>query len=59
MIVGAARPLGLSEEELGRIVDALRDHHLDPVERDMLDDLLGQIPVEEGPYPNYDLNEEE
>ena len=59
LIVGAARPLGLSEEELGRIVDALRDHHLDPVERDMLDDLLGQIPVEEGPYPNYDLNEEE
>ena len=59
LIVGAARPLGLSEEELERIVDALRDHHLDDEERKMLDTLLGQIPKEEGPYEDYDVNEEE
>ena len=59
LIVGAARPLGLSEEELERIVEALRDHHLDEEERKMLDTLLGQIPDDEGPYEDYDVNEEE
>jgi uncharacterized tellurite resistance protein B-like protein len=59
LIVGAARPLGLSEEDLERIVDALQDHHLDDEERKMLDTLLGQIPEEDGPLEDYDVNEEE
>ncbi len=47
LIVGAARPLGLSEEQLARIVEALRDHNLDTEERSMLDEMLGSIPDEE------------
>jgi tellurite resistance protein len=53
LIIGAARPLGLSDEELGRIVSALDDHNLNEEERAMLDDLLGQIPGED------DTSEEE
>lgn len=44
LIVGAARPLGLSDEQLARIVEALRDHNLDAEERAMLDEMLGSIP---------------
>ena len=40
LIVGAARPLGLSDKQLARIVEALRDHDLDPEERAMLDEML-------------------
>ncbi|MDP6905863.1 MAG: hypothetical protein QF440_00405 [Candidatus Thalassarchaeaceae archaeon] len=58
LIVGAARPLGLNEEELQRIVDALRDHELDEEERAMLDELLGQIPADDGPYEDINLEEE-
>ena len=47
LIVGAARPLGLSDEQLARIVEALRDHNLDPEERSMLDEMLGSIPDED------------
>ena len=47
LIVGAARPLGLSDAELARIVEALRDHNLDAEERSMLDEMLGSIPDEE------------
>ena len=47
MIVGAARPLGLSDEQLARIVEALRDHDLDDEERAMLDEMLGSIPDED------------
>ena len=47
LIVGAARPLGLSDEQLARIVEALRDHNLDTEERSMLDEMLGSIPDEE------------
>ena len=47
LIVGAARPLGLSDEQLARIVEALRDHDLDAEERAMLDEMLGSIPDEE------------
>ena len=44
LIVGAARPLGLSDEQLARIVEALRDHDLDDEERAMLDEMLDFIP---------------
>ena len=44
LIVGAARPLGLTDEQLARIVEALRDHNLDDEERAMLDEMLGFIP---------------
>jgi hypothetical protein len=44
LIVGAARPLGLEEDQLARIVEALRDHNLDDEERAMLDEMLGFIP---------------
>ena len=47
LIVGAARPLGLSEAQLARIVEALRDHNLDAEERSMLDEMLGSIPDED------------
>ena len=47
LIVGAARPLGLSDKQLARIVEALRDHNLDAEERAMLDEMLGSIPVQE------------
>ena len=47
LIVGAARPLGLSDKQLARIVEALRDHDLDPEERAMLDEMLDSIPDEE------------
>ncbi len=47
LIVGAARPLGLSDEQLARIVEALRDHNLDSEERTMLDEMLGSIPEED------------
>jgi len=47
LIVGAARPLGLSEEQLARIVEALRDHDLSTDERLMLDEMLGHIPAED------------
>ncbi len=47
LIVGAARPLGLDDEQLARIVEALRDHDLDQEERAMLDEMLGYIPDEE------------
>ena len=47
LIVGAARPLGLSDEQLARIVEALRDHDLDSEERSMLDEMLGSIPHED------------
>ena len=47
LIVGAARPLGLSDEQLARIVEALRDHNLDAEERSMLDEMLGSIPDED------------
>ena len=47
LIVGAARPLGLSDEQLARIVEALRDHNLDAEERAMLDEMLGSIPDED------------
>ena len=47
LIVGAARPLGLSDAELARIVEALRDHDLDAEERAMLDEMLGSIPDED------------
>lgn len=47
LIVGAARPLGLSDAELARIVEALRDHNLDAEERAMLDEMLGSIPDED------------
>lgn len=52
LIIGAARPLGLSEAQLARIVEALQDHDLDDEERKMLDEMLGHIPDE-------DLSEEE
>ncbi|MEE2747022.1 MAG: hypothetical protein VX473_00945 [Candidatus Thermoplasmatota archaeon] len=47
LIVGAARPLGLDEEQLARIVEALRDHDLNDEERAMLDEMLGSIPEED------------
>ncbi|HJM68097.1 MAG TPA: hypothetical protein QF716_04400 [Candidatus Thalassarchaeaceae archaeon] len=47
LIVGAARPLGLGDEQLARIVEALRDHNLDSEERTMLDEMLGSIPEED------------
>ena len=47
LIVGAARPLGLTDEQLARIVEALRDHNLDDEERAMLDEMLGFITDEE------------
>ena len=47
LIVGAARPLGLSDAQLARIVEALRDHNLDAEERSMLDEMLGSIPDED------------
>ena len=47
LIVGAARPLGLSDAQLARIVEALQDHDLDPEERAMLDEMLATIPDEE------------
>ena len=47
LIVGAARPLGLDDAQLTRIVEALRDHDLDKEERAMLDEMLGYIPDEE------------
>tara|TARA_A100001037_G_scaffold292165_1_gene307105 strand:- start:1654 stop:2334 length:681 start_codon:yes stop_codon:yes gene_type:complete len=47
LIVGAARPLGLSDKQLARIVEALRDHDLDAEERAMLDEMLDSIPDEE------------
>jgi hypothetical protein len=47
LIVGAARPLGLDDAQLTRIVEALRDHDLDKEERGMLDEMLGYIPDEE------------
>ena len=47
LIVGAARPLGLDDKQLARIVEALRDHDLDQEEREMLDEMLGYIPDEE------------
>ena len=47
LIVGAARPLGLSDEQLARIVEALRDHDLTSEEREMLDEMLGSIPHED------------
>ena len=47
LIVGAARPLGLDDKQLERIVEALRDHDLDQEEREMLDEMLGYIPDEE------------
>ncbi len=47
LIVGAARPLGLSEEQLARIVEALRDPDLSTDERLMLDEMLGHIPAED------------
>ena len=47
LIVGAARPLGLSDAQLARIVEALRDHNLDSEERSMLDEMLGSIPDED------------
>ena len=47
LIVGAARPLGLSDKQLARIVEALRDHNLDAEERAMLDEMLGSIPDQE------------
>ena len=47
LIVGAARPLGLSDEQLARIVEALRDHNLDAEEHAMLDEMLGSIPGED------------
>ncbi len=47
LIVGAARPLGLDDKQLERIVEALRDHDLDEEERAMLDEMLGYIPDEE------------
>ena len=47
LIVGAARPLGLSDKQLARIVEALQDHDLDSEERAMLDDMLATIPDEE------------
>jgi len=47
LIVGAARPLGLSDEQLARIVEALRDHDLTSDEREMLDEMLGSIPHED------------
>ena len=47
LIVGAARPLGLDDAQLTRIVEALRDHDLDNEERGMLDEMLGYIPDEE------------
>ena len=47
LIVGAARPLGLDDKQLARIVEALRDHDLDQEERAMLDEMLGYIPDEE------------
>ncbi|MEC7704620.1 MAG: hypothetical protein VX906_05180 [Candidatus Thermoplasmatota archaeon] len=46
LIVGAARPLGLTEQQLDRIVEALRDHDLDDEERKMLDEMLDYIPEE-------------
>ncbi len=47
LIVGAARPLGLSDKQLARIVEALQDHDLDSEERAMLDEMLATIPDEE------------
>lgn len=47
LIVGAARPLGLSDKQLARIVEALKDHDLDAEERAMLDEMLDSIPDEE------------
>ncbi|MEE2759230.1 MAG: hypothetical protein VYA86_04550 [Candidatus Thermoplasmatota archaeon] len=47
LIVGAARPLGLSDKQLARIVEALQDHDLDTEERAMLDEMLESIPDEE------------
>ena len=47
LIVGAARPLGLSDKQLARIVEAIRDHDLDAEERAMLDEMLDSIPDEE------------
>ena len=47
LIVGAARPLGLSDEQLARIVDALKDHDLSADERAMLDEMLDHIPSED------------
>jgi len=47
LILGAARPLGLPEKDLIQITEALADHDLDVEERQMLDDLLGQIPYDE------------
>ncbi|MEC8927472.1 MAG: hypothetical protein VYB17_04370 [Candidatus Thermoplasmatota archaeon] len=52
LIVGAARPLGLSDEQLARIVEALRDHNLDSEERSMLDEMLGSIPDEDDDKDN-------
>ena len=52
LIVGAARPLGLSDEQLARIVEALRDHNLDAEERAMLDEMLGSIPDEDDDLDN-------
>ena len=52
LIVGAARPLGLSDEQLARIVEALRDHNLDAEERAMLDEMLGSIPDEDADLDN-------
>ena len=48
LIVGAARPLGLTDQQLDRIVEALRDHDLDDEERKMLDEMLDYIPEEPG-----------
>ena len=52
LIVGAARPLGLSDEQLARIGEALRDHNLDAEERAMLDEMLGSIPDEDDDLDN-------
>jgi hypothetical protein len=52
LIVGAARPLGLSDAQLARIVEALRDHNLDSEERSMLDEMLGSIPDEDDDKDN-------
>ena len=47
LIIGAARPLGLSDKQLARIVEALQDHSLDDEERAMLDEMLDYIPDED------------
>jgi hypothetical protein len=47
LIIGAARPLGLSEEDLTHIIEALQEHELDPTDREMLDGMLGHIPDED------------